>query len=137
MEKIKRIYHPYYNWEEINYNMWGTVSNKNHWVNKAIDFTGDHKKYGSFMIRVAEEWTISCENALTDYFLNRRAWIGHAAVALAMNCPEYITREAWSYLNYEQQLLADEEAERAIRAWEYSKIKGGSIRYHLGKPMLL
>jgi hypothetical protein len=91
-KKFKRVYHPYWEWEEVPHNMWGTVENKKEWVQRAIEFTGNHNLYGSYMMRVIQEWPISCENALTDSSLNRRAWVGHAAVALALQCPEDIVR---------------------------------------------
>ena len=53
--RFKRVYHPYWDWEEIDYNMWGTVSNRAAALSKAILFTGDHKKYGRFMMRVVNE----------------------------------------------------------------------------------
>lgn len=135
--KLKRVYHPYWEWEEINFNMWGVVENRKRWVKEAIEFTGDHKKYGRFMMRVVDEWPISCENALTDYSLNRKAWVGHAACALAFECPEDITREAWRYLDYEQQLLANKEAERAIQTWEHNYIKDRGLCENMGTAVLL
>ena len=134
--KFKRVYHHYLDWEEMNFNMWGSVENKKLWVERAIDFTSDYKKYGRFMMRVVSEWPVSCENALTDYSLNRRAWVGHAAVALAIGCPEYIVREAWGNLTDEQQLLANKEASRAIQAWEYTYIKDRKLYIDLGEPLL-
>jgi len=124
--KFDRVYHSYWDWEENNFNMWGAVENKKKWIKKAIAFTGDHLKYGRFMMRVINEWPISCENALTDYNINRKAWIGHAAVALAIQCPESIVREAWGHLTDEQRFLANKQAERAIQAWEkhYGESKG-------------
>ncbi len=116
--------------------MWGTVDDKKAYLSKAIRFTGDHKKYGRFMQRVIKEWPISCENALTDYTLNRKAWVGHAACALALGCPEDITRQAWKELTYEQQLLANKEADGAIKAWEYNYIKDRGLYSNVGKPML-
>lgn len=106
--------------------MWGTVENRKRFLKKAIEFTSDHQKYGRFMMRVVNEWKISCENALTDYSLNRRAWVGHAACALAIGCPEDITREAWGHLTDEQQFLANAQADRAIQYWEinYSQSNG-------------
>ena len=115
---MKRIYHPYWDWEEIGHNMWGVVDNRKLWLSRAIELTGNHKMYGRFMMRVAKEWPISCENALTDASINKRAWIGHAAVALAIQCPEDIVREAWGFLTDEQQRLANEKAEGAIKYWE-------------------
>lgn len=134
--KFKRVYHPYSEWEEVKYNMWGTVSDRDSKLLEAIEFTGNHILYGSYMRKVVEEWPISCENALTDYFLNRKAWLGHAACALAIQCPEDIIRLAWGKLTDEQQLLANKEAERAIQTWEYNYIKGKELYKDMGEPML-
>ena len=134
--KIDRVYRHYLDWEEIDHNMWGVVQNRKVWVKKAISFTSDHKKYGRFMMKVVNEWPVSCENALTDYSLNRKAWVGHAACALAIGCPEDITREAWKHLTYEQQLLANKEADRAIQAWEYNYIKDRGLCDDMGESLL-
>jgi len=116
--RFNRIYHPYWEWEELEFNMWGTVENRNKFLKKAVKFTGNHKIYGRYMMRVANEWTKSCENSLTDYSINRKAWIGHAACAMALGCPEDITRQAWAELTDEQRILANREAEAAIQHWE-------------------
>ena len=135
-KRFSRVYRKYEDWEEIRFNMWGTVSNRKGSLDEAIKFTGNHKLYGKYMNRVIHEWPISCENALTDYSINRRAWVGHAACALALKIPEDITRQAWSKLTYEQQLLANKEAERAIQAWEYNYIKNIGICEDMESEML-
>lgn len=121
--RVKRVYHPIHLWEEIRANMWGEVSDKPEMTERAIAFTGDHVSYGSFMMKVVHEWPVSCENAFTDPSLNHKAWVGHAACAMAIGCPEDITRKAWGMLTDEQRFLANKEAERAIRVWweHYSK----------------
>ena len=136
MRKFKRVYHPYTEWEEVSHNMWGDVEGEKEWLERAIEFTGNHQLYGSFMMRVISEWPVSCENALTDYNINRKAWIGHAAAALAMQCPEHITRKAWKHLSYEQQYLANEEASRAIRTWENNYFKSKQLCESLGGALL-
>jgi len=133
---LKRVYHPWHDWEEIRFNMWGTVENRKMVLKSAIKFTSNHKLYGRFMMRIINEWPISCENALTDNLINRRAWIGHAACALAHNIPENIVRDAWGELTDEQQFLANKEASKAIQAWEYSYIKDNKLYSSLGKEML-
>jgi hypothetical protein len=134
--KFKKVYHHYLKWEEINFNMWGTVENKKKYLKKAIDFTGNHKKYGKFMMRVVNEWKFSCENALTDASLNQRAWVGHAACALAFGCPEDITREAWGHLTNEQRILANKEADRAIECWKINYAESKGLLRNLGNEML-
>lgn len=116
--------------------MWGDADDIKIMLAKAIEFTGDHKLYGSYMQRVVKEWPVSCENALTDYNMNRKAWIGHAACALALNCPEHITRKAWKELTNEQQYLANEEASRAIRAWENDYVKNRELREDMAAALL-
>lgn len=117
------IWHPYWLWEEINYNMWGDVENKKQWLEKAIKFTGDHKLYGSWMFEVADNWKYSCEHHLTKLDTNRKAWIGHAATAFAIKCPEDIVRQAWGFLTEQQQIDANNQALNAIKYWENKNAK--------------
>jgi len=118
MQSINRIYHPYWLWEENEHNMWGNVNDRPKYLKKAIEFTGDHKLYGRFMMRVVNEWRFSCEHNLSNKTQNRKAWVGHAACALAFGCPEDIVRAAWSHLSEEQQELDNEQAQNAINYWE-------------------
>lgn len=135
-KQIKQVWHVVSSWEEVAHNMWGDVEDKKHSLDVAIGFTSDHKLYGSYMRRVCNEWPISCENALTDPHLNQKAWVGHAAVALAHNIPEDITRLAWAYLTDEQKHLANKEAERAIEAWKERYIESKGIHGAMGEQML-
>jgi len=132
---LPRVYHRVDQWEEMKFNMWGTVTDRGRFLAMAIDFTGDHRLYGSFMVRVAKEWPISCENALTCPS-GRRAWIGHAATAMAIQCPEDIVRTAWGMLTHEQRFLANKEASRAIAIWEDGYSKGRDLCGDMGAQML-
>jgi hypothetical protein len=98
--------------------MWGSVPNRAIALDAAIKFTGDHEVYGLWMMRVVKRWRYSCEHNLSDKSQNRKAWIGHAACAYAMQIPEDIIRKAWSFLSDEQQVLANKEADKAIKYWE-------------------
>jgi hypothetical protein len=135
-DSFDRVYHPIREWEEIGFNMWGEATNPKAALEEAIGFTSDHELYGRFMERVVNEWPISCENALTDNSLNKRAWIGHAATALAINCPEDITRKAWGVLTDEQQLLANNAATRAIDRWANNYAKSKNILPEMGESLL-
>ena len=134
--KIERVYHPVCDWEEVRHNMYGSVDNKKEWLKKAVKFTGDHALYGRFMMRVINEWPISCENALTDLNMNRKAWVGHAAVALAIGCPEDIVREAWGLLTDEQRILANNQAQRAIDEWEFNYRESKGIYQQVAESLL-
>lgn len=98
--------------------MWGKVKDRPLYLKQAIEFTGDAKLYGRWMMNVINQWPVSCEHNLSGAWQNRRAWIGHAACALAFQCPEDITREAWGYLSEQQQISANAKADNAIEEWE-------------------
>ena len=134
--KLKRVWLPIDQWEEVPANMWGEVANRRLYLQRAVIFTGNHRLYGRYMMRVIHEWPNSCLNALTDYNLNRKAWIGHAACALALRCPEDITRQAWGLLSNEQRILANRQADRAIQSWEMRYGKSLGIRQDLEAPVL-
>ena len=115
-----RIFHPYWLWEEYKAGMWRTESKEYNETNlhNVIEFTGNHILYGEAMIKVVDNWKISCEHNLTDLSINRKAWIGHAACCYEKGYPEYLVREAWGHLNEQQQYLANLEAEKAIKYFE-------------------
>jgi hypothetical protein len=118
---MRRIYHPYHVWEEYKFGMWRSVFGKEReeFLQKAFEFTSDANLYGRWMLRVIEEWPYSCEHNLSCTEMNRQAWIGHAAVCLAIGCPEDITRLAWHQLTIEQQDAANKKADEAIEQWEF------------------
>ena len=98
--------------------MWGVVEDRETYLQRAIEFTGNAQRYGKYMMRVVKEWRYSCEHNLTDRSQNRRAWVGHAACALAFQCPEDIVRQAWGHLSEQQQNEANAQADIAIGYWE-------------------
>lgn len=113
---MKPVYHPYWEWEDWNAGMWRRPSKdeEDELTAKAVEFTGNAELYGSFMIRVTQEWPNCCEQNLLNVSMNRRAWVGHAAACLAIGSPESITRRAWWMLTEEQRIAADRQADRAI-----------------------
>jgi hypothetical protein len=136
MKNLPRVWVSIDKWEEIKHNMWGEVDNRADMLSKAVDFTGNAALYGQFMRRVTNEWPNSCANSLTDYQMNRKAWVGHAACALALGCPEDITRQAWGLLTDEQRLLANAEADRAIHSWEVRQRKGKGVHNNMEQEVL-
>lgn len=116
---MKRVFYPYWEWEDYQHGMWRKVPKNEEleYLEKAIKFTGDHALYGKYMMKVLSEYPKSCEQFLGNTNINRRAWIGHAACNIAINCPEYITRLAWKELSEKQRVLANREADKAIFEW--------------------
>lgn len=117
---MERIFHPYPVWEDYVNGMWRTVTKDEEAriLPLAIEFTGDNTLYGAAMIRVVNEWPVSCEHNLTNVSQNRQAWLGHAACCLEFGWPEYLVRRAWHELTREQQDEANRKADYAIRLFE-------------------
>lgn len=117
---MERIYHHYSKWEDWKFGMWRNVYGKEReeYLQKAIVFTGNADLYGSWMMKIIEQWPYSCEHNLTNPSINHQAWIGHAACCLAIGCPEDITRLAWHELTQDQQDKANAMADKAIGEWE-------------------
>jgi hypothetical protein len=118
---MKRIYHPFWTWEDLG--MWRDITKdeQRELLPVAVEFTGDAERYGAAMLRVLDEMPVACEHNLTERAMNRQAWIGHAATYLATTCPEYVTREAWGMLTEEQRVAADAKAAEAIKEWERAR----------------
>lgn len=105
-------------------------------IEKVIAFTGDHILYGNAMNRVINEWPKSCENSLTNYRINRKAWLGHAAAALEIGASEGVTRKAWGFLSETQRRLANGAAERYIRLWEQRFLESRGLHRDVATEML-
>lgn len=115
---MNRIWHPYWEWEETKFNMWGRVEDRALYERIATHFTANHELYGECMLHVVREMPKSCEHNLSDRSQNRKAWVGQAACALAFRCPEDIVRKAWGNLTEQQQIDANAAAQKAIEVWE-------------------
>ena len=118
--RCARVYHPYQDWEEHAFGLWRDVSpsERSRLLSIAAVFMGETHRYGAAMLRVIDEWPISCEHNLTCLGMNRLAWIGHAASCLETGAPEDVTREAWHYLTQLQRDAANAVADYAIAVWE-------------------
>jgi hypothetical protein len=115
--KIKQVYVPYWEWECFQFGFYSKVKNESQALEKAIIFTGDYQLYGSAMLEVVDVWVNTMKNHLTNPSINKRAFVGHCAVCYKTGIPSYITRKAWKHLTDKQRILADNEAEKAIRIW--------------------
>lgn len=137
---MKQLYIPYWDWEDWLNGMWRKLDpeEEQNMLNKAIEFTGDYKKYGGAMKRVIIEWPKTMLNSITNKSINRRAFLGHCACCLEFGCPEYITRMAWKELTERQRRDADIVAQSVIDHWviEHER-KNNRAHKDLGEQMLL
>lgn len=129
---MKQQYIPYWEWEDWINGMWAKGSPDQ--LQKAIDFTGDHIRYGQAMGEVIEAWPRTMSNSLTNKSINRRAFLGYCAVCFKLGIPESITRQAWFMLTDQQRFDADAVAEKYIKSYER---KNNKVHSGVGSQMLL
>ena len=117
---MKQVWVPYWEWEDWINGMWRKLQREEEeqWIERAVDFTGDHIRYGGAMKEVVNAWPRTMLNSLTNKSINRRAFLGHCACSYKFNCPEYITRAAWKRLTDMQRYLADKVAQETINEYE-------------------
>lgn len=136
---MKQVYIPYYEWEDWKIGMWNKLAKDKEpeMLIKAINFTGNHIKYGEAMAKVIISWPRTMLNSLSNVSINRKAFLGHCACTYEFGCPEYITRMAWRELNNNQRYEADKVAQLNINKWvyEYKKSNRG-IHKTMGRQML-
>jgi len=139
---MKQIYIPHTEWEDRVNGMWRKLpkDKEDDMLIKAIEFTGDHVKYGSAMREVSARWIKTMLNSLTNESINRRAFLGHCACQYKIDCPEYIVRMAWKKLTDNQRYLADKVAQQVINNWvkNYTRDeeKNRPVRKDMGRQML-
>jgi hypothetical protein len=114
---IERKYHHYLKWEDYKFGMYDNPKNKIQEAKKICDFFKYTQKLKYFMFKVVHEWKYSCEQNLTNPNMNKIAYIGQAAVALALGFSRDSTMFAWNLLDEKTQDKANKIAEKALQAW--------------------
>ncbi len=120
-----RFYIHWEKWECQQNGMWRSLpkEQEEEVLCKAIEFTGNHELYGDAMKKVIFLWENSMKHFLSNPSVNKKAYIGHCAAQYAINCPEYITRQAWKHLSENQRILADKVAWECYLKFKKNKLK--------------
>jgi len=132
---MERIFHEYKKWEDYNAGMYSPndVIDKHIKVISSIELLSNEVDFYAVCKSVMENWVHSTDVNLSNVSQNRRAWLGAAACMYKNNCPEYLTRIAWSLLNKEAQAKANLVADKIILEYE---AKNRTIHKDLGEKML-
>lgn len=118
--KIKRVYHHYTKCEEFQSCMWktGVVIDRDAMAKDAVNFMVNTKDFEAAMVEVIGTWPNSCELNFTNPSINHVAWLGQAACAIAIQCPEEITKSAWGNLDKLSQDEANIAAMNLVAKWK-------------------
>jgi len=121
---MKRIYHPYWLWEDYKNGLYDNCSGaiKEQKKDKCLEMFNSFDLTKEFMYRVVNEWKYSCEHNLTNESLNKIAYIGQSACCLYDSIPNTITMECWSLLSQEVKERSNILAQEVLDYW-YSQNK--------------
>lgn len=125
---MKQIFHNFTKWEDYKQGFYNSICEdvKEH-MQKSIDLLSNQEMFYRYAKKVIENWKYSCEQNLTDPSLNKIAYIGQSACCMANGTPAFVTRNAWSYIDEEDQRLANETARKVLKEWRYTQMLKGSL----------
>lgn len=117
---MKRIYHPYWLWEDYKAGFYDNVSGdqKQKLLLKVVQMFNSKTLTKENMLKVINLWVYSCEHNLTNESLNKIAYIGQGACCLYAGVPSTITMEAWSLLTDDVKERSNKIALEVINQWE-------------------
>jgi hypothetical protein len=131
---MKRIYYPYWEWEDFINGMYETTSeNESDLISLSENLLSNTELFRKSAIEMCDKWVKSTIVNLTNKNCNQRAWIGQASCCYSHKCPEYLTRIAWKNLNEETRRNADKIADQVIMIYKrkYEK-KNNQIYFDMG-----
>lgn len=136
---MERVWHRYETWEDYINGMYSNLEHEQKILMResALSLMKDIKKFHLSMLRAVYEWPIASEHNLTSVSSNRRAWVGQAALAIEIGCPEDLTRLCWGELTNKERRLANRVADRVIEKWEMEyETKNLQLHFYVGKSGL-
>jgi hypothetical protein len=113
-----QVFHPYTAWEDWAAGMWQVPVNPTEGMRRSAHILSDPVVFLDAARAMLREWPTAAEQNLTDMARNRRAWIGQATCCHLAGVPEAATRQAWWTLTAEEQLIANQVADKACAEWE-------------------
>lgn len=118
-DKDSRVFHTYDKWEcypagFYKQNVDGMTADQ--CKTSYRDFLSDLERFREAATSVTNEWAMSCEHYLTNFAMNRIAWIGQAAMCYATGVPSKFC-SGFNLLADDQQQAANEVALEVLNAW--------------------
>jgi hypothetical protein len=120
VQKAKRVYRPYYEWEDYQAGMYRVPKKKKQqkFIDRAKALLTNCGLFYQVGLCIFREWPVATQVNLTNTSANRRAWLGQAACCYMYRVPELMTREAWKQLDEDERQKANEVADRLVSYYE-------------------
>ena len=128
---MKRIYHPYTDWECFKAGLYDSPGGRAPDIAKQAyaNFLRDTPQFEAALERVLAEWPISCEQFLSNEGINRIAWLGQASMCIATGIPSCF-RGGFKLLHPHEQRIANATADKWLKIWlkrQANAHKGASV----------
>jgi len=120
---MKRIYHNYTLWEDYKNNFYSSVKKsdlKKH-RKQVFQVLSEERNVLYYMKKVINEWEYSCNHNLSNFSMNRIAWLGQAACCIAFGIPSFATMNIWNEIEPIKQEYANNIAKSLIKEWELKR----------------
>jgi ParB-like chromosome segregation protein Spo0J len=117
--KVTRVFHTYDKWEchKAGFYAQGVEGKKaDECKEEYRTFLADCDRFRGAANSVITEWTMSCEHYLTNFAMNRIAWIGQAAMCYATGVPSKFC-SGFNLLTTDQQDAANQVALDVLNDW--------------------
>lgn len=118
-DDANRIFHTHDKWECFKAGFYSSTKegmNKEQCEEAYRDFLSDEKKFKKALREVINNWKYSCEHYLTNNSMNRIAWLGQAALCIALGIPS-VFRSGFNLLTEDQQIKANNIALEYLNKW--------------------
>jgi hypothetical protein len=115
---MRRIYHPYYKWEDVSAGMFENPSDMLLEQSASAELLKNTQGLKDAMTDVTLSWPLASEHNLSNLESNRRAWLGQAACCFAVGSTAYATKSAWWILTTQERDNANDIADMVILKWE-------------------
>lgn len=96
-------------------------------------FLSDIDRFRNSMQRVVCEWPISCEQFLSNPYINRIAWLGQVSAYYELRLPAMF-RGGFKLLAGEQQAMANAAARNYLDKWLHAPREKAPIQPSIGQP---
>lgn len=118
---MKRIFHPWDKWEDYRHNFYGGVVKdfpKDDTLELYASLLRDLPRFEEALKVIILEWKHSCEHNLTNESMNRIAYLGQSACALAYKVPHSMSMGGYNLLTDSEKVAADAMADKYLKLWQ-------------------
>ena len=128
---MNRFFEKYTEWEDYINGMYDLYDKDNEvLIRKSVLLLKDTSLFLETCNEVINNWNVTTKVHLTNNTINKKAWLGQACCSYKFKVPELLTRVAWGKLNTQQQIDANNVAEKVINSYLINLKNGDNFKLY-------